>query len=201
VAVVLAGLVIRMLTVGYAPAGTSERATGAMRAAELNTSGPYSVVRNPLYLGNILIFVGSILVAGSWRLALVTALASLLYYERIIAAEEQVLAGTFGDVYREWAARTPALLPGGRRWVRPANAFRWGKALREFYAVFGAASAMFALKTYAAVVPAVKGAGLSWLEAAKGLRLDPAWAAAFAATGLLFVVMRSIKKRTRLLRD
>jgi hypothetical protein len=201
VAVVLAGLAIRALTVGYAPTGTSERATGVVRAKELNTSGPYSVVRNPLYLGNLLLFIGSILIAGSWRLTLVTALAFLIYYERIIAAEEEVLARTFGDIYRDWAAKTPALLPRGAVWIPPAGRFRWGKALREFYAVFGAASVMFVLKTYSGLVLAVKRSGLTWLDAAQGLRIDPAWGLAFAATGLLFVIMRSLKKRAGLLRD
>ena len=54
----IAGLALRILTVGYAPRGTSGRNTREQKAAELNTKGMYSVVRHPIYLGNFLIWLG-----------------------------------------------------------------------------------------------------------------------------------------------
>src|SRR6185312_8121054 len=49
------GLAIRALTVGCAPAFTSGRNTRRQCAQELNTTGMYSIVRHPLYLGNFII--------------------------------------------------------------------------------------------------------------------------------------------------
>src|SRR5688500_12554162 len=48
----LFGLWIRAKTVGHVPGGTSGRNTASQRAHHLNTTGLYSIVRNPLYLGN-----------------------------------------------------------------------------------------------------------------------------------------------------
>ena len=59
--VAISGLAIRIATVGFAPAGTSGRNTFGQRAEVLNTSGLYSVVRNPLYVGNIITLLGFLL--------------------------------------------------------------------------------------------------------------------------------------------
>ena len=57
----IAGLAIRWFTVGFVPAGTSGRNTTDQRAERLNTTGLYSIVRNPLYLGNYIILLGVLL--------------------------------------------------------------------------------------------------------------------------------------------
>src|SRR5216117_3927460 len=54
----LAGLLLRFVTVGYAAKRTSGRNTRAQVAATLNTTGIYSLVRHPLYLGNYLGMLG-----------------------------------------------------------------------------------------------------------------------------------------------
>jgi protein-S-isoprenylcysteine O-methyltransferase Ste14 len=145
VAVVVLGELIRILTVGFVPAGTSGRNTGAGQvASRLNTSGAYAMVRNPLYLGNCLMYVGIVLYAQSLALAIVMALVLLPYYERIIAAEEQFLLGKFGDDYAQWAARTPAFIPRLRQWQRPDMPFSWRSVIRREHAsVFGAIVALY----------------------------------------------------------
>src|SRR6476619_3343333 len=107
--VALLGLAIRIHVVGHTPKNTSGRNAREQRADSLNTSGLYSVVRHPLYLGNFLIFLGTVgFVHDPWP-ATVCLLGFWLYYERIMFAEEAFLRAKFGAAYLEWAARTPAL--------------------------------------------------------------------------------------------
>jgi protein-S-isoprenylcysteine O-methyltransferase Ste14 len=128
-----AGLAIRCATVGFAPAGTSGRNARRQRASMLNTTGLYSVVRNPLYLGNLLITLGLALVTMVWWLVVIVILAYWLYIERIIAAEERFLAERFGAAYATWADRTPAFWPRLANWRPPAERFSLRTVLRKEY--------------------------------------------------------------------
>lgn len=64
-AVSLAGLAVRIHTVGHAPAGTSGRNTRGQVADTLNTTGFYSIIRHPLYFGNLLISLGIVLLTAA----------------------------------------------------------------------------------------------------------------------------------------
>src|SRR5690349_24820839 len=57
----IAGFAIRAYTIGTTPRGTSGRNTDKQVAEQLNSSGIYSVVRHPLYLGNYLMWIGIVL--------------------------------------------------------------------------------------------------------------------------------------------
>ena len=94
-----AGLVIRCAIIGYVPQGTSGRTTRRQIAESLNTTGIYSVVRHPLYLGNYIIGLGIMLVLLVWWLPVIYTLAFWLYYERIMFAEERFLLAKFGDAF------------------------------------------------------------------------------------------------------
>jgi protein-S-isoprenylcysteine O-methyltransferase Ste14 len=85
------GLVIRIITVGYVPRGTSGRTTRNPKASVLNTTGMYSIVRHPLYLGNFFIWLGFSMFPRSLFFSLSAILLFFLYYERIIFAEERFL--------------------------------------------------------------------------------------------------------------
>jgi protein-S-isoprenylcysteine O-methyltransferase Ste14 len=122
-AIMLAGLILRCLVVGYCPRGTSGRNSRAQQATSLNTRGVYSVVRHPLYLGNLLIIVGAVAMIEVWWAIVIVILAFALYYERIILAEETFLEERFGDRFREWARETPAFVPAPRRWLAPRRRF------------------------------------------------------------------------------
>ena len=65
------GISIRILTIGRTPKGTSGRNTKKQVADTLNTTGVYSVVRNPLYLGNFFMWLGLALFAHLWWLTLI----------------------------------------------------------------------------------------------------------------------------------
>ena len=72
------GALIRIITSGYAALGTSGNIKDQAVAAELNTTGPYSLVRNPLYVGRILNFTGIAMLSGSWVFGVMTFLISVL---------------------------------------------------------------------------------------------------------------------------
>lgn len=121
--VAAAGALVRIVTSGYAAPGTSGVAKAAAVAAELNTTGPYSLVRNPLYLGRILNFTGLAMLSGSWVYGALTLLISVLVYERISVYEEEFLRKEFGAAHADWAARVPFLWPRLHGWVKPKYPF------------------------------------------------------------------------------
>lgn len=125
------GLAIRIVAVGYTPAHTSGRNTKMQVAEELNTTGIYSIVRHPLYLGNFFMWLGSVMLVSHGWFMLVFALAYWLYYERIMYAEEQFLTSKFGDVYVQWATKVPAFIPALRQPVRPAYPFSIKKVVKK----------------------------------------------------------------------
>lgn len=138
--VCLVGFAIRIYTVGHTPKNTSGRNTKSQLADELNTSGIYSLVRHPLYLGNFFMWLGiSVLTMNFWFI-LGFVLIFWLYYERIMFAEEQFLRAKFGEVYLKWASKTPAFIPSIRNWKPNLQPFNLKKVLiREktgFLAIF-----------------------------------------------------------------
>jgi protein-S-isoprenylcysteine O-methyltransferase Ste14 len=89
--------------------------TRSDRLGPLVSDGPFARVRNPLYLGNIALWVGFALSA---RLAwLVPLAAGLLFveYHAIVRWEEQLLDSRLGEGYRAYAARVPRWIPRGLR--------------------------------------------------------------------------------------
>jgi protein-S-isoprenylcysteine O-methyltransferase Ste14 len=77
---------------------------------ELITTGPYAIVRHPIYSGLLLAFAGSAVAIGEWRaiLAVVLALLAFLHKLRI---EEWWMERQFGSAYRAYCRRVPALIP------------------------------------------------------------------------------------------
>jgi protein-S-isoprenylcysteine O-methyltransferase Ste14 len=111
VIVSVAGELIRSYTVGYVPRNTSGRYVLDQMADELNTSGIYSIVRHPLYVGNFLMWLGPVLFLRSVWCVIIFVLAFWIYYERIIFAEEQYLRRKFGEDYDAWAFRVRSVIP------------------------------------------------------------------------------------------
>ena len=136
----LAGLALRAFTVGSVPSRTSGRNTHGQVAASLNVTGMYSLTRNPLYLANCMIYVGVLLYSQDLLLTLAFTLFLVVYYERIILAEEAFLLERFGDAYRRWAAEVPVFLPRLHGWRRPALPFSLRSVLRREYPTWLAAA-------------------------------------------------------------
>lgn len=87
---------------------------------ELAQAGPYSTVRNPLYLGNFVGVVGFGFAVEQPYLALAFALAFLLLYPAVVRQEEARLGELFGDRFREYCARVPRWLPDWSLYREPA---------------------------------------------------------------------------------
>ena len=105
------GFCIRAYTVGTTPIGTSGRNTKEQKAFSLNTTGIYSMVRHPLYLGNYFIWIGIVVFTYNPCFIIVVSLLFWIYYERIMYAEERFLERKFGQDYLDWASNIPAIIP------------------------------------------------------------------------------------------
>ena len=111
VALTVAGEGIRLWAVHHI--GTISR-TRSDRVGPLIDDGPFAVVRNPLYLGNIALWVGFALTAKLVWLAPVAALLLGLEYHAIVGWEEALLEARLGDAYRAYTRRVPRWLPRAR---------------------------------------------------------------------------------------
>jgi protein-S-isoprenylcysteine O-methyltransferase Ste14 len=182
------GLALRIFTVGRAPLGTSGRNTREQVARTLNTTGIYSIVRHPLYLGNYLILIGMALWPHVWWLAVLTSCAFALYYERIMLAEEAYLREQFGDDFETWATATPAFLPRLRGWKPSSITFCWRTVLQREYNAFILIIAVFFVFDLVG----------DWI-AERRWHVSYPWFSFFIAGFIIFATLRTIKKRTRFL--
>lgn len=184
--VALTGQALRFYTLGLVPEGTSGQGS-ALEAATLNTRGPYAHVRNPLYLGNLGIVMGLLLIAHDpWAYAIGLAFFFGEYFF-IIRAEEQFLRARFGERFDEFTRNVPRWIPrltpayGGALRVR----FDLARALKKEHNPFAAwASGAVVL--------------LAWERWARGA-LSPAMVAALALAQLailaLFLAVKGWKHR------
>lgn len=138
------GVLIRAYVVGYIRPGTSGRNSRRQLAAHLNTTGLYSIVRHPLYVGNFLVVIGWAVASTSGWLVLVVTLAFILYYERIALQEESFLRSKFACDFDVWSASTPAFLPKARSWMPPDRSFSWSMIFRREYQTVALVVAGFA---------------------------------------------------------
>ena len=182
------GLAIRAFTVGFVPAGTSGRNTSRQIADTLNTTGAYSLTRNPLYLGNAVVCVAIALFTQDLSFSILMVLFLVIYLERIIATEERFLAEKFGAAYTEWTANVPVFFPRLTGWTRPELPFSVRNVLRrEYSSLFAVVAALFAIE-------AVRD---KLVEREPGA--DPAWIGFFAFGAAVYLGLRWMKKNTTLL--
>jgi protein-S-isoprenylcysteine O-methyltransferase Ste14 len=122
----LVGLLLRAWATGHLEKNT-----------RLAQSGPYAYVRNPLYLGTLLVAAGLVIASRRWLLAGLFAAVFILIYLPVIELEEQHLSKLFSN-FADYSKRVPALWPT----VRPARSgahFQWRLYVRnqEYQALLG----------------------------------------------------------------
>jgi protein-S-isoprenylcysteine O-methyltransferase Ste14 len=108
--VALSGLALRATVIGYAyikRGGLNKK----VYAEDLVTEGMFGICRNPLYVGNLLIYSAVFLMHGDpWVVSI--GIASFLFiYQCIVYAEEDYLQRKFGDGYKAYCADVPRWLP------------------------------------------------------------------------------------------
>ena len=114
-AFVVAGIAVRVWAAGY------------IVGEQLATTGPYAHMRNPLYLGSLLITLGWCAMAARADVAAVLLGVFFATHCPTIAAEERYLRERYGAEYEAYCRRVPRWLP--RPFVGGGGAFSWYKAL------------------------------------------------------------------------
>ena len=187
-AICLLGLAVRMYTIGHAANSTSGRNTKQQVADSLNTTGIYSVVRHPLYLGNFLIWSGIALSFQTWWLLLICGLIFWIYYERIMFAEEEFLRERFGEEYLEWARNTPAFIPCLTRFVKPVEVFSLKTVLRKEN------DGLFAIIVVLTLFEVVGD-----LVGEHKFEIDPFWLVVICASTVIWMTLKVLKKASQVL--
>jgi protein-S-isoprenylcysteine O-methyltransferase Ste14 len=77
---------------------------------ELVRSGPYALVRHPIYTGLLLALTGTALMVGKWR-ALIGLALMVVALLRKLTIEERFMTEQFGEAYAHYRAEVPALIP------------------------------------------------------------------------------------------
>ena len=118
---IILGESIRFWAVSYAGGVTRTTTVGA---ATLCTAGPFAHTRNPLYIGNMLMYNGIVLIAGAsniFSMLMLTWLFFIIQYFLIINLEEQTLTRIFGTAYLDYTKNVPRLFPRLFRWKSDDN--------------------------------------------------------------------------------
>ncbi len=110
VVLVVLGCLVRIYASGY-----------IVKNKQLATDGPYSLVRHPLYTGNLLVLVGFTLACGQWWAPLVAIIFWWFYYPTAIQYEDRKLQRIFGEAWEQWSRSVPAVIPRRLRPTLPAG--------------------------------------------------------------------------------
>ena len=92
---------------------------GGHKNAFVVDQGPFSVVRNPLYVSTFAAVAGVGLSTGMLTITFILIGAFILYYPHVVRREEALLEAEFGDVYRDYCSRVRRWIPRFGQWHSP----------------------------------------------------------------------------------
>lgn len=187
--VAAAGIAVRVMTIGHIADGTSGRNTTSHKAAAINTTGLYSIMRNPLYLGNYLIFLGMSLLSQSWEVLAINTLLFAAAYVPIILAEEHFLLQKFGLAYQGYVSHVPRFLPRLWLWRKPDRPLSWRMILRrENDSLFSTVLAFLLIEL------------VRQYTITGRVGLDVSWIIMGSVVAAVWVVLKALKRCTNLLK-
>lgn len=91
---------------------------GGRKSRELVTAGPYSLCRNPLYLGSLLVGIAIAFLLQSLSFGVMLLLIVPIYYLPVIREEERILAANHPEAFARYRQEVPRLIP---RRLRPTR--------------------------------------------------------------------------------
>jgi protein-S-isoprenylcysteine O-methyltransferase Ste14 len=130
---IVAGELVRLAGVAAAGTVTRRRSRNVQR---LVTYGAFAWMRNPLYVGNLLIWTGFVIGSGVLWFLPVALVLFAVEYALIVRYEEGVLESTFGAEYMEYKTRTPRWVPRPPKGVVVQGEHGWGEAIRSEVSTF-----------------------------------------------------------------
>jgi protein-S-isoprenylcysteine O-methyltransferase Ste14 len=107
VALMLLGQIVRVSARGY-------KSEYSQNGHALIQGGPYALVRNPMYLGILLIGFGVVLILFRWWVVYVFLFIFVIRYLLLIFKEEKKLSGKFASAYQNYCRQVPRLMPSWR---------------------------------------------------------------------------------------
>lgn len=126
VALALGGLGLRLWAVGHIGPGSRRRDAAV---GPLCTTGPYAWCRNPLYLGNLLLWTSAAALTERALAIPAVILVFALHYGAIVRWEESRVSAEHREAWIAWSSQTPRWIPRGRtlrRALPPSGVGRGG---------------------------------------------------------------------------
>lgn len=192
IAIALSGQILRAVVIGFAyiKRGGKDK---EVYADTLQQGGLFAHCRNPLYVGNLLMLLGLILVHGAPLFCAIATAYVLLVYISIVANEEQYLRGKFGEEYVDYCRRVPRwwIKFGGMGKTLEGMHYDWGRLVRKEYGtIFTGVSGILAMLAWESV------ANYGYPESKPLIRiLLGVWAGVIIA----WIIARVLKKKTDVL--
>jgi protein-S-isoprenylcysteine O-methyltransferase Ste14 len=152
--IAITGELIRLWGVSWA--GSETRTTGGVGGTFLVISGPFAHVRNPLYVGNILMYLGLGIMSMSLfpYLQIVALLFFVMQYQFIVGEEEGFLKTKFGSDFKKYLENVPRFFPRISKYTNdsiPQPNFSVNAGLKSetrTLQAFGTAALLIILKWY-----------------------------------------------------
>ncbi len=125
-AIIIAAQIFRTRAAGFVGTTARERET---HAEVLLTAGPYAYVRNPMYLGILVIVTAFAAMSGLWYALIIAWVGYAFVYGNVIPYEENFLRERFGEEYAAYCRAVPRLLPTLRGYPKRVGVFQLREGL------------------------------------------------------------------------